>query len=317
MSVLIVAEHREGRLVGATFHALTAGKQLADAHGMPLEAVILGKGLGELPAELAKHGVSKVHAVEHDALEHYLSESFGKAIADLAKTTGAKWIGAASTVQGRDFMPRVAARLGAGMATNVVKIEGDKLIRPMWADAVLAEVELTTDVKCFTVRPTEFDAMPEGDAGEVAQAAADLDASSFKVEFVNLEVVKSERPPLTEAKVVVAGGRGTKGDFGPLEQLADLLGGAIGASRAVVDAGWMANEYQIGQTGKVVAPELYVAAGISGAIQHLAGMKGSKVIVAINKDEEAPIFQVSDYGVVADLFKAVPEMVEEIKKVKS
>ncbi len=316
-SVLIVAEHRDGSLVGATFQALACGKQIADANGLDLEAVILGQGLGDLPQQLAKRGVKKVHVAEHDALAHGLAEAQSKAVADIATATGATWVGAASTVQGRDYMPRVAARLGAGMATNVMAVNGSTLTRPLWADAVLAEVEITTDVKAFTVRATEFEALPEGDAGEVVAASVELDASALKTEFVNLEVVKSERPPLTEARVVISGGRGTKGDFGPIEALADTLGGAIGASRAVVDAGWIANEYQVGQTGKVVAPDLYVAAGISGAIQHLAGMKGSKVIVAINKDAEAPIFQVADYGLVADLFKAIPELIEEYNKQKS
>lgn len=313
-SVLIVAEQRAGKLNKATFAALTCGKQIADANGLDLEAVILGKGIGDAAALLAKHGAKKVHKAEADALENYLAESWTSVVTDVARASGATWIGAASTVEGRDYLPRVAARLGAGMATNVVAVDGSKLTRPMWADAVLAEVELLTDIKCFTARPTEFDDAPEGDACEIVDVSVDLDLAANRTEFVGLELVKSERPAMTEASVVVSGGRGTKGDFAPIEALADALGGAIGASRAVVDAGWIANEYQIGQTGKVVAPDLYIAAGISGAIQHLAGMKGSKVIVAINKDSEAPIFQVSDYGLVADLFKAIPEMIEMIEK---
>ncbi|RMG21326.1 MAG: electron transfer flavoprotein subunit alpha/FixB family protein [Deltaproteobacteria bacterium] len=311
-SVLIVAEHNGGKLVKGTYAALTAGKEIADAHGLDLEAAILGKDVGGLAEELAKHGVKKVHKAEHDALEHYLSESWAKVVADIAKATGAVWIGAAATVEGRDYMPRVAVRLGAGLATAIVKVAGSTLTRPMWSDSVLAEVEITTDIKCFTVRPTEFDAMPAGEAGEVVAFTPELDPASFKVKFRGRELVQSERPPLTEARVIVSGGRGTKGDFSLIEALADKLGGAVGATRAAVDAGWVPNEYQIGQTGKVVAPELYIAAGISGAIQHLAGMKGSKVIVAINKDPEAPIFQVADYGLVADLFKAIPEMLEKL-----
>jgi electron transfer flavoprotein alpha subunit len=168
-------------------------------------------------------------------------------------------------------------------------------------------------VKAFTVRPTEFPAAPKGAAGEVKAAAATVDPAALPARFVEFKEVKSARPELTEARIVVSGGRGTKGDFKEIEALADELGAAVGATRAAVDAGWVPNDLQVGQTGKVVAPELYVAAGISGAIQHLAGMKGSKVIVAINKDPEAPIFALADYGLVADLFKAVPELREKIK----
>jgi electron transfer flavoprotein alpha subunit len=186
--------------------------------------------------------------------------------------------------------------------------------RPMWAGNVVAEVELATPVKAFTVRPTEFPAAGAAAApGEVKPVAVTVDAAGLKTRFVEFQEVKSARPELTEARVVVAGGRGTKGDFKEVEALADLLGAAVGASRAAVDAGWVPNDWQIGQTGKVVAPELYVAAGISGAIQHLAGMKGSKVIVAVNKDPEAPIFQVADYGIVGDLFKVLPELAARIK----
>ncbi len=316
-SVLIIAEHREGTILPATFGALACGKEIAEANGLSLEVAVLGKEVGGLAQTLAGRGVAKVHQVEHDALDPYLSEYWAKAVADLAEATGATWIGAASTVQGRDYLPRVAARLDAGMATNVVAVDGSKLTRPMWADAVLADVEITTEKKVFTVRATEFSPIEEGGSAEIAPFTPELDGASAKVEFKGLELVKSERPPLTEAAIVVAGGRGTKGDFGPIEALADELGAAVGSTRAVVDAGWAPNEYQIGQTGKIIAPDLYIGAGISGAIQHLAGMKGSKVIVAINKDEEAPIFQVADYGLVADLFKAIPELIEEIRKAKA
>ncbi len=316
-SVLIIAEHREGKILAATYSALSCGKQIADAAGLPLEVAVLGKGVSDLGAALAGRQVAKVHTLDHEALDPYLSEFWAKAVADLVVATGATWVGAASTVQAKDYLPRVAARLDAGMASNVVAVDGTTLTRPMWADAVLADVEITTEKKVFTARPTEFEPLAEGGSAEVVAFAPELDAGAAKVTFAGLELVKSERPSLTEADVVVAGGRGTKGEFGIIEALADALGAAIGSTRAVVDAGWAPNEYQIGQTGKVVAPDLYIGAGISGAIQHLAGMKGSKVIVAINKDEEAPIFQVADYGLVADLFKAIPELIEEIKKAKA
>ena len=222
---------------------------------------------------------------------------------------------------GKDLMPRLAARLGVAMASEVVTFGDDgTFIRPMYAGNALATVELTGPVKVVTVRATAFDsAKPAGAAAPVEKVAAKLDPASLKMEFVSFNETKSDRPQLTEARIVVSGGRGLKsGDNFKtvLEPLVDELGAAMGASRAAVDAGFVPNDLQVGQTGKVVAPELYVAVGISGAIQHLAGMKDSKVIVAINKDEEAPIFSVADYGVVADLFKAVPELAEELKKLK-
>ncbi len=316
-SVLIVAEHRGGAINRATWSALTAGKQIAEAGGHNLEALVMGKDVKAVAEEVARRGVSKVHLAEHDVLENALAEPYSKVTADVARATGAVWIGTASTVQGRDFMPRVAAMLDAGMATDIVKVDGETLTRPVWAAAVLAEVTIDTPVKLFTAQPTEFEPMPEGESGEIAPVQVDLDPASFKTEFVALEEIKSERPALTEADVVIAGGRGTKGNFEPLDKLADLLGAAIGATRAAIDAGWQPNDLQVGQTGKVIAPTLYIGAGISGAIQHLAGMKGSKTIVAINKDPEAQIFQIADYGLEADMFKAVPELIEEYKKLKA
>ncbi len=198
------------------------------------------------------------------------------------------------------------------MATEVLAFGGEGAAvtfrRPMWAGNVLAEVEIATAVKVFTIRPTEFVASTPGAEGTVRDAPVPVDPAALQTRHVSFEEVKSARPELTEARTVVSGGRGTKGDFKPIEALADALGGAVGATRAAVDAGWVPNDVQVGQTGKVVAPELYVAAGISGAIQHLAGMKGSKVIVAVNKDPEAPVFQVADYGLVGDLFTVLPEL---------
>jgi electron transfer flavoprotein alpha subunit len=204
------------------------------------------------------------------------------------------------------------------MATEVLGFGGDGAAvtfrRPMWAGNVLAEVEIATAVKVFTVRATEFASAAKAAApGAVTPVAVDADPAAARTRYVGFREVKSERPELTEARVVVAGGRGTKGDFKAVEGLADALGAAVGASRAAVDAGWVPNDWQVGQTGKVVAPELYVAAGISGAIQHLAGMKGARVIVAVNKDPDAPIFAIADYGLVADLFQALPTLTEKVK----
>ena len=206
------------------------------------------------------------------------------------------------------------------MATDVMRFGGSGgeivFTRPMWAGNVIAEVKLSSPVKAFTVRTTEFAPAAKGGSAEVKTFSPKQDPVAAKVKFIDFKEVKSARPQLTEARAIVSGGRGTKGDFKEIEGLADELGAAVGASRAVCDAGWQPNDLQVGQTGKVVAPKLYIAAGISGAIQHLAGMKGSRTIVAVNKDPEAPIFQVADYGLVADLFKALPELSEEIKKVK-
>ncbi|WP_375767541.1 electron transfer flavoprotein subunit alpha/FixB family protein [Archangium gephyra] len=318
--VLIVAEQQpDGNLRKATLNAVGAGKQLADKAGAELHLVLLSKDPSKVATELAGLGAKAVHTAAAPEFEHYLAETYAPAIAELAKSIGANYVGMASTAQGKDLMPRVAARLQAAMATDVMGFNGAgadvTFSRPMWAGNVFAEVKLTTPVKVFTLRATEFPAVAGG------QGAAEVKAFSPKVEtgktkFVDFKEVKSARPELTEARVVVSGGRGTKGDFKEIEALADELGAAVGASRAVCDAGWVPNDLQVGQTGKVVAPQLYIAAGISGAIQHLAGMKSSKTIVAINKDAEAPIFQVADYGLVDDLFKVLPALREAIHKAK-
>jgi electron transfer flavoprotein alpha subunit len=228
---------------------------------------------------------------------------------------------ATATALGKDLMPRLAARLNVPMASEIIAINDDgTFVRPMYAGNVLATVELEGPVRVVTVRGTAFDAAkPAASVAPIEKVAATLDPAGLKMEFVAFNEIKSDRPELTEARIVVSGGRGLKSGENfksVLEPLVDEMGAAMGASRAAVDAGFVPNDLQVGQTGKVVAPELYVAVGISGAIQHLAGMKDSKTIVAINKDEEAPIFSVADFGLVADLFKAVPEMVEAMKKVK-
>jgi electron transfer flavoprotein alpha subunit len=317
--VLIVAEQQpDGHLRKATLNAITAGKQLAQKAGAELHIVALGKDVAKLAEELKEYGAKAVHAGSAAGLEHYLAESYAPAVAALATSLKADYVGAAATAQGKDLMPRVAARLNAAMASEVLGFDGQgadvTFTRPMWAGNVIASVKLATPVKAFTVRPTEFPQAEKGGASEVKAFAAAPGATTTKL--VEFKEVKSARPDLAEAKVVVSGGRGTKGDFKEIEALADELGGAVGASRAACDAGWVPNDLQIGQTGKVVAPTLYIAAGISGAIQHIAGMKGSKVIVAINKDAEAPIFQVADYGLVGDMFKVLPELRAAIKAAK-
>jgi electron transfer flavoprotein alpha subunit len=313
-NVLIIAEAFKGQVRRASLHAVGAGQQLAARTGGALHVVLLGKGIGEAARSLAAYGAT-VHAADHEGLAAPLAEAHAPVVAALAKAIGAAYLGAAATAYGKDLTPRAAALLDAAMATEVTAFAGEGAAvlfrRPMWAGNVLADVELGTAIKAFTIRPTEYAQATAGAAGEIKAVAVEVPA--LKTRYVSFQEVKSERPELTEARVVVAGGRGTKGDFKPLEALADALSGALGASRAAVDAGWVPNDWQVGQTGKVVAPDLYVAVGISGAIQHAAGMKGSKVIVAINKDPEAPIFQIADYGLVGDLFKILPELVAKVK----
>ncbi|SET35006.1 electron transfer flavoprotein subunit alpha/FixB family protein [Stigmatella erecta] len=318
--VLIVAEQQpDGNLRKATLNAISAGSQLAQKAGAELHLALLSKDPSKLAEELKGLGAKVVHTAAAPEFEHYLAEVYAPVIAALAQELKADYVGAASTAMGKDLLPRVAARLKAAMATDVTAINGGgadvTFTRPMWAGNVFAEVKLTTPVKVLSLRATEFPAAASGQgAAEVKSFTAKLEPS--KTKFVDFKEVKSARPELTEARVVVSGGRGTKGDFKEIEALADELGAAVGASRAVCDAGWVPNDYQIGQTGKVVAPQLYIAAGISGAIQHLAGMKSSKTIVAINKDPEAPIFQVADYGLVADLFKVLPELRQALHGLK-
>ena len=310
-TILLVAEQGAGHLKKATLQALGAAQQL----GGTVEAVVIGAGAAQAAQELAAY-VGKVHVVEGAGFEHALAETHSAAAAAAAQACGATDVVLAATAYGKDIAPRIAARLGAGLASDVLAVVGpSQFKRAMWAGNAIATVEVTTPIKVISVRATEF-AVAQKAAGSGTVAPLAVQAPAAKTRFVEFNEVKSARPELTEASAVVSGGRGTKGDFKPIEQLADILNAAVGASRAVCDAGWQPNDLQVGQTGKVVAPKLYIAAGISGAIQHLAGMKGSKTIVAINKDAEAPIFQVADYGLVADLFKALPELSEEIKKVK-
>jgi electron transfer flavoprotein alpha subunit len=317
-TILVVAEQANGQLKKATFHALEAAQQLARKTGAQLQAVVIGQGVSGAAQELAQYGLA-VHAVDGAPFEHALAETHSAAVAAAAKAAGAQDVVIAATAYGKDMAPRLAARLSAGLASDVLGFagEGGKVWfkRAMWAGNAIATVEVVAPARVVTVRATEFPAAKKGGSPGTVQPLA-VEAPQPKTRFIEFNEVKSARPELTEARVVVSGGRGTKGDFKPIEQLADVLNAAVGASRAVVDAGWQPNDLQVGQTGKVVAPQLYIAAGISGAIQHLAGMKGSKTIVAINKDAEAPIFQVADYGLVADLFKALPEMAEAVKKLQ-
>lgn len=313
-NVLVFIETQHNAVKKASFAAISFGQQVAQKSGGKLFFALLGKGVAASAKEVAGFGAEKIYVVDKAELENPLAESYTAALGAVQKACGAEVIGAAASSTAKDFLPRLAARLDAGMASDVLAVVDDKTFkRPMWAGNVVATVELTSKIRVCSVRATEF-AAPEGNKGDspTEALAVDVDLGQYKARVVSHREVKSERPDVTAAARVVSGGRGVKGPdgFKLVEQLADKLGAGVGASRAVCDAGWVANDLQIGQTGKVVAPNLYVAVGISGAIQHLAGMKGSKVIVAINKDPEAPIFQVADYGLVADLFSALPELTQ-------
>ncbi len=321
--VLVVAEVAQGRLRKTTLSAITFARQLASRIGGGFSVLVLGKGVSGPAQEAAAFGAKAVHVVDAPALEHYIASTWAAVVAEAATRVGADFVAATSSTFARDLLPRVAARMNAGMVSEVTAIVGDapplRFKRPMWAGNVIATVEVKTPKAVFSVRGAEFDAAAAAGGASPVQALAIPVTADSKVRYAGFAATISERPDLTEASVIVSGGRGLRdkqGFEGVLNPLADALHAAIGATRAVVDAGIAPNDLQIGQTGKVVAPNLYIGVALSGAIQHLAGMKNSKVIVAINKDPEAPIFSVADYGLVADAFKAVPELVEEIRKVR-
>jgi electron transfer flavoprotein alpha subunit len=319
-NVLVVAELSEdGKLKKSTLSAIAFARQALPTVGGTLAIVVLGASTAAATAELATYGAAKIIAVEDPSLAQYTAEHYAPSVAAAAQ--GVSLVVATATSFGKDLLPRVAARLDAAYAGDCsgVSAEGGKLVykRPMFAGNASGFCTLDTAVQVATVRQSEFTpAEPSGGTSPVEKVAkAAVGAAAARVQFVGLEAVKSARPELTEAKVVVSGGRALKEKFFEvMEPLADAVGAAIGASRAAVDAGYAPGDFQVGQTGKIVAPQLYVAVGISGAIQHIAGMKSSKVIVAINKDPEAPIFQIADYGLVADLFQAVPALTAELKE---
>ncbi len=320
-NILVFAEHQKGKFPKSTLIAIQAGKEAASKLGGTCLAAVLGSGIEALAQEAAGYGVAKVIAADDPALAHYLADAYTATLEQLIKANDVSLLLATATAVGKDLLPRVAAHLGAGMASDVIGIDTDGTFkRPLYAGNAIATVSLDGPVKVISVRGTAFDAAQPGGQAQVEKVTISLDAAAKKMQFVEFNETQSDRPNLTEARIVVSGGRGLKSGENftiYLEPLVDALGAAMGASRAAVDAGFVPNDLQVGQTGKVVAPELYFAVGISGAIQHLAGMKDSKVIVAINKDSEAPIFNVADYGLVADLFKAIPELTEEVKKLKA
>ena len=306
MAILVIAEHNNAALAAVTLNTVAAAAKIG---GGDIHVLVAGQNVGGVAEAAAKvAGVSKVLVADNAAYANLLPENVAPLIAELGK--GYSHVLAPATTNGKNYLPRVAALLDVDQISEIVAVESaDTFKRPIYAGNAIATVQSSAAVKVITVRGTGFDPVA-AEGGSAAIEAVSGAADAGKSAFVGEELAKSDRPELTAAKIVVSGGRGMQnGDnFKLLYSLADKLGAAVGASRAAVDAGFVPNDMQVGQTGKIVAPQLYIAVGISGAIQHLAGMKDSKVIVAINKDEEAPIFQVADYGLVGDLFEVVPEL---------
>ena len=305
MTILVIAEHDNAALNAATLNVVAAAKEI----GGDIEILVAGEACAAVAEAAAKiDGISKVVVADNAAYKYQIAEAMGDLVAELG--AGYSHILSAATTTGKDFMPRTAALLDVNMISDIVAVESaDTFVRPIYAGNAIATVQSYDKIKVITVRGTGFDAAP-AEGGSATIEANATDKTSATSAFVSEELAKSDRPDLTAAEIVISGGRGMGNgeNFEILYKVADKIGAAVGASRAAVDAGFVPNDMQVGQTGKIVAPALYIAVGISGAIQHLAGMKESKVIVAINKDEEAPIFQVADYGLVADLFDAIPEL---------
>ncbi len=318
--VWIVAEVRDGAYRKVSFEIASAARKLADELGDEVCAVLCGSGIEGKAAELGKYGVDKVYVADNAALEPYTTDAHAAAVAKIVKEKDPAILLLGASVQGKDLSARLVGKLANGLATDctALKIEGGKLvaIRPMYAGKCFGEVAFEAAPAMATLRPNVFPIVENAKAGAVEKFDPALDAGQLKTKVAEIAKDTSGKIELTEANIIVSGGRGMKGpeNFPLLEELAKVLGAAVGASRAAVDAGWRPATDQVGQTGKTVSPNLYIACGISGAIQHLAGMSSSKFIVAINKDPEAPIFQRADYGIVDDLFKVVPEITTAAKK---
>lgn len=316
--VLVFAEQRGGALKKVSFEMVSTGRKLADKVGGECAAVLVGDGVSGIAAELGKYGADKVYIVEDAKLKDYAPDLYAQAVAEVAKD--AKIFIGGATAMGKDLFPRIAARLGTAMASDCVKLEAEggnlMAFRPVFAGKAFVTIKISSSPQMATGRPKVFPADEKAKAGAVEKVSVSLGAPKAVLKEIAQDT--SGRVDLTEADVIVSGGRGMKGpeNYNILEELADTLGSAatVGASRAAVDAGWRPHSDQVGQTGKTVSPSLYIACGISGAIQHLAGMGSSKYIVAINKDPDAPIFARADYGIVDDLFKVVPEITKEVKK---
>ena len=305
MSILVIAEHDNNNLKGATLNTVAAAKEL----GGEITLLVAGSDIASVTSEAQQlNGITKILACDDNLYQNSLAEELSNLVVSLAASFS--YILAPATTFGKNLLPRISAKLDVQQISDIISVESeDTFKRPIYAGSCIATVKSNDSVKLITVRTTAFDPVSTDNNGVEVETIQTVDAVNIS-EFVSEELAKSDRPELTSANIVISGGRGMQsGDnFHLLDSIADKLGAAVGASRAAVDAGFVPNDYQVGQTGKIVAPDLYIAVGISGAIQHLAGMKDSKVIVAINKDEDAPIFQVADYGLVSDLFNALPEL---------
>ncbi|MCU0645463.1 MAG: electron transfer flavoprotein subunit alpha/FixB family protein [bacterium] len=321
--VLAIAEQRNGTLRKATYEVVSEGRRLADQLGGELFVILLGAGVTGLSAELAHYGANKVLVGDNEIFKNYSAEGYTKTIVATVKKVDPEIILVPASSFGKDLAPRLAAHLDVGLATDCVKLklENGRLhaLRPMYANKILAEHELLASPQIASLRPNNFPVVQPDASKTAAMEPITVPISAGDLKAVVKEFVSGEggKIELTEANVIVSGGRGIKdsANYKILEELAEVLGAAVGASRSVVDAGWRPHSDQVGQTGKTVSPNLYIACGISGAIQHLAGMSSSKCIVAINKDPDAPIFQRADYGIVGDLFEVVPKLTEELKKI--
>ena len=309
MSILVIAEHDNNEIKGSTLNTVTAASEI----GGDVSVLVVGSDSTSAAEQASKvAGINSVIHVDDPIYKNFLAEDLANLVFSVAD--GFNYILAPATTFGKNFLPRVAAKLDVQQISDIISVEdADTFKRPIYAGSCIATVKSSDTVKVITVRTTAFDASPMTDSSATVNSGAVVDSLNNS-SFVSDEIAESDRPDLTAADVIVSGGRalGSAENFEIIEALADKLGAAVGASRAAVDAGYVPNDYQVGQTGKIVAPNLYIAIGISGAIQHLAGMKDSKVIVAINKDEDAPIFQVADYGLVGDLFEAVPELTDSV-----
>jgi electron transfer flavoprotein alpha subunit len=322
MKIIAFAEQREGKFKKVAFEAVHTAAQIANQLGAEAVALVIGKDVEKIAPELGGYGIKKVYVAEDERLNFYSTTSYAKILADAISSLPADIALLSASAMGKDLGARVAARLKAGVAADCValKVENGEVIatRPVYAGKALIDVKIKSPKKIFTLRPNVFSTGdPNGASAEIEKSILNLQDSDFSSRVTGVSISKAGRPDLTEADIIVSGGRGLGGaeNFKMIEEVADVLGAAVGASRAVVDAGWRSHDDQVGQTGKTVSPSLYVAVAISGAIQHLAGMSSSKYIVAINKDKDAPIFQAADYGIVGDAFEIVPEMAVQLKKV--
>ncbi len=322
-TVLTFVEQRGGAIKKSSLEALSLGKRLAGEAGGTLAAVVAGKGIGGLAAAVAAQGASTVYVADADVLEHYSTEGYAAAVAAAVEQASPAVLVFAASAMGKDLAPRLAARLGWSFLAEVVEagIEGGKLtaVRPQYAGKAVWKLSAPAEQVVVTARPNVFPAAAPAEGAQAETVALDVSSVTPRARVTAIKTAQQGTVDVAEAEVIVAGGRGLKeaANFSLVNDLAQALGAAVGASRAVVDAGWIGHEHQVGQTGKTVSPALYVACGISGAIQHLAGMRTSKCIVAVNKDPDAPIFKVADYGIVGDVFEVLPRLTEEVKKAKS